>query len=454
MNIPINLIGNFEIEHNTLKYRQPIKEFATSEISEIERSIKKRAKELEKYPYYLNPFDIQTLNSFVALYYDVKHFNRFDVIRQLDFKDKLILFTSLIEIMKNKDVKILWERHNFLLDLEEREFRVILYETDTLQIHDETDPFEATKNLILMSLTTLNMIYAKPKRTDFIDQDEDIIKFAETILKIDDERDLEDYIESMRLEYEYMETDNKESSNQPKKKAPVKIKKPKTKKKQTNNQKQQQKKNDILSKRNILIAVGLLVALILNTIDLGGANTDKENVSATGSVAGINEDSEDNTFKDKTYNQNESELILEAYRSTLVGKHKEALNLLEEIGFTNLNEEDQEVMLRVYEDNEQYAHVIELAPERAKEIVNELVALDEREKIYNIHENVSNPYVAFEVHYFDREWEKLLTYKDSVDLNGRKEEQIFNAFMQLQKYDEAEKFAKDVGNPDLIKQLP
>jgi hypothetical protein len=465
MNVPINKIGDFETEHNTLKYRQPLKEFNTTEFAEIERALKKKAKELEKYPYYLNPFDIETINSFVVLYYDVKHFYRFDVIRQLDFKDKLILFTSLIEIMKHKEVNILWNRHNFLFDVEEKEFRVILYETEAMKIHQEVDRFKETKNLILMSLTTLNEIYAKPKRTDFIDQDDNIIKFAETILKIDNESDLEDYIETMRLEYEYKDVnvsdDKKEKKGKKKDTSAIKIKKKQPVQSRPNNKKNQ-KKNDLLSKRNILIAVGLLLALLLNTVlpnlDKGKEKED-EGVEVTNTVPVVaNSESEDTeeATEDREYSSEEANKLLEAYRSTLHNDHEKALSILQEIGYNKLNNADQEVMLRIYEDNKQYTHVIQLAPERAMDIVNELIASDDKDSIYEIYNNLQspNPYVSFEVFYFNRNWEEMIKLKDQVELNGRKEQQIFDGYINLKQYDNAEQFANEVGNPDLLKQIP
>lgn len=476
MNVPINKNGNLEKEHNTLKYSQPLKDYNTTDITEIERALKKKAKELERYPYYLNPFDIQTLNSFVVLYYDVKHFYRFDVIRQLEFKDKLILFTSLIEIMKNKEVKILWDRFNFLLDLEEREFRVILYETEALKIHQEADNFKETKNLILMSLTTLNIIYGKPKRTDFINQDDEIIKFAETILKIDNEADLEDYIETMRLEYEYKDVDETQDDTKEKKKkkkkknsnndtSAIKIKKKAPVQTKARNN-QNKKKNPLLNKTNILIAVGLLVALILNNVlpklEEGSAK-EQDNIEDSTPVSVAREtetnsdsDNKDKNIKNRTYTSEESSKLLEAYRNTLHNEHEKALKILEEIGYNNLNIEDQEVMLGIYEQNKQFTHVIKLAPERAKDIINDLVASDDKDTIYAIYDNLDtpNPYVSFEVFYFEGNWEELVKLKDQVDLNGRKEQQIFDGYLNLEQYDNAKVFANEVGNPDLIRQIP
>lgn len=147
--------------------------------------------------------------------------------------------------------------------------------------------------------------------------------------------------------------------------------------------------------------------------------------------------------------------ILTAYRLFMTGDNKKALAILEEIGYNNLNKADQKIMLSIYEKDENYVKVIELNPANAETIVNTLIAEDKIDKVREIHEqlNIDNPYVSFEIAYIDRNWEKLLEYKDKVRLNGRKETQIIEAYIGLQMYDEAKKFAESVGNPDLLKMI-
>src|SRR5690606_23007680 len=73
---------------------------------------------------------------------------------------------------------------------------------------------------------------------------------------------------------------------------------------------------------------------------------------------------------DKEYTKEQEDLLLEAYRSTLLGNHDHAIKILEHMGYTNLSDTDRKIMLNVFEANEQYAHVIVLDPSRAKDIVN------------------------------------------------------------------------------------
>ena len=64
-----------------------------------------------------------------------------------------------------------------------------------------------------------------------------------------------------------------------------------------------------------------------------------------------------------------------------------------------------------------------------------------------------NPYVDFEVAYSKEKWETIIKLQNEIDLNGLREQQIVEAYVALEKYNDAKKFAEKVGNPILLEEV-
>lgn len=464
MRTPINKYGNFEIEQNILKYRLPIEEVGTEDITVIEKNFKRKVKEIETSPYYIYPIDIQIVNSSLILFYELIHYKSFDYLRQLTFYEKIKYFTSFVEIAKNQEhTKILWDRFNFVVDTHQENLKAILFETEDIKIYEETDALEGAKKLILMSMTYLNKIIGKPKRADFIEQQEDIIHFAEVLLKIDNLQDLEDFIYTKRIEYEHGQIPSGNSSEKNEKKESVKSfsipkilrsKNKKTKKKPVLNnphtfpKKANNKKK--IDKMYIFGGIAIVIGIVLNM----GVLTPPEKASTTAKNSEIttnyNKENSPNVTDPQYHEQ-----LLEAYRYSLINENEKAISILESIGYENLSDEDRKAMLNIYESAEQYHKIIDLEPDRAKDLVNQLVANSKFEELKKIKENMvtSNPYVDFEVAYLNENYELVIKLQDQVELTGRREQQILTAYIQLKKYEEGKKFAEKVGNPLLLDEI-
>jgi hypothetical protein len=459
MRMVINKYGNLEIEDNILKFRMPLSEFNTDEITVIEKNIKRKMAAVEGIPYYLKPFEIQVINSSVILYYRMENYASFNYLRQLTFSEKLKYYLSLIEIAKFQDeTKVLWDRYNFFIDPLEENIKTVVFETENMKVNEKLDAFNGVKELILISLTTLEKILGKPSRVDFIEQDEEIIQFAETILKIEELDDLGHYISTKQIDYEHDLIFGKKSSfqenNSVKESKKLDLFKLKGNKKKTSGKINKKKSN-----KTIFILLALLGFAIIFNLSMGNGanvkNSKKEEVisSEYDNKKQITKDDGKNP-KVKTSSKY-SDKLLEAYRSTLLGDSKKAIEILETIGYNNLSESDQAVLLSIYEKAGEINKVIDINPKRAKELVNLLVANNQANKLVDIQKlmETKNPYVDFEVAYLEQDWKKVIEIKDNIDLNGKKEEQIIDAYISLEKFDEGKKFAEMVGNPALLERI-
>src|SRR5699024_7914475 len=106
------------------------------------------------------------------------------------------------EIAK-QDVNVLWERNNFVVDLNEKKVKALLFEYNGFNIYKKDTALDGLKELILLALTKNKMILGKPKRADFIEKSDAVIQFAEDILMSATTDDIENIITSFENEVEY-----------------------------------------------------------------------------------------------------------------------------------------------------------------------------------------------------------------------------------------------------------
>lgn len=454
LRIPINKIGNIEVEHNILKYRIPVTEVQNEDINVLEKNLKRKVQSIEHIPYYVAPFEIQLINNSVVYYYNMVNYKSFDYLRQLSFEEKLKYYLSLVEIAKQyQQTKVLWDRHNFVVDPFEEKIKAILYETEDIKIYDEKDPLEGAKSLILISLTNLNNIIGKPRRVDFIDHDEDIIQFAETLLsgKIETIEDLGFFIETKLIEYEHASPEEKEPENEVQRKELPSLKLKTKKRPKFKKEKTRKKSNKLIY---IIFGALIIIGIALNML------SNQEEKPSPPKVKEEHVKTKDTRIKSYAPTKNETSnqynnQLLQAYRLSLVGKQKEAIKSLEEIGYKNLGDEDKEILLNLYQKNNELYKVIDLEPNKAKEIVNDLIANGKDNQLPLIQSKMKthNPYVDFEVAYMKQDWKTILKLKDKVEINGRKEHQITEAYLGLKEYDKAKKYAESIGDPDLIQMV-
>nr|WP_173026418.1 hypothetical protein [Aeromonas sp. Ne-1]AKO69704.1 hypothetical protein [Aeromonas sp. Ne-1] len=471
--VNINKVGNLEFENSILKYRMPLSELFPENVSldEVEKNLKRKLVSLENSSNYLVPIQIETLNSSIIFYYQLDGYKSFEYLRQLRFEDKLKYFTSLIEIGKNSEAKIIWDKFNFVVDELEERIKTVIFETENLKVHDDIEPLNGIKNLIMTSLTSLTFttnFVVKPQRNDFIDKDEDVIQFAEMLYKIDNMDDLDDYINTKLLEVEHGNEELEESIAVEKSKKsllpfnkgikvsnkkPNKTTKPTTRNR-NNNQQKTEKTNDKKQNKLMLIGGGFIVLLfILNAVVSGGSSSAKED-EKKGEFVDVSVSTtaeKDDTKTDSKYNDE----LLEAYRYSLSQDYNKAIKILEHVGYDNLSETDKTIMLNIYQGAEKLSKVIDLDPSRAIAITNELIADGKESEIIKIQKEMKtkNPYIDFEVAFLKQDFKTVISLKDKVELNGRKEQQIVDSFVALEKYEEGLEFATKIGNPDLVQDI-
>lgn len=457
MHKSFNNLGSIEIAGNQLKYRIATQEINVDDPVEIEKDIKRTLQIIDNQDTFLLPYDIQTVNRYMVLYYDLTHLNGLEFLRELPLKEKLPYFLSLVNIAKSerKGINILWDRMNFVADKYEKTVKVLLFETNYLKVYEKEDNFKSVVDIMTYAMTVLSKVLGLPKRTDFIDPSEANIKFIETIFRLDNLDDLAMYIETVMIDLETQEEVkeiekksffkiNTKKSEQ-KKKSPVKrVKQQQQKKKKTDD------KNSQMMKLGIGFFIFTMLVYFLLPVILPSGEQGKETQETIVDVEDLVMDSDSFDGSEK-YNNN----LVSVYRKAYNSDYKDAYEILAKIPKKELSSDDVPLMIRVYNESNQLGLLLDEMPMLATDVITFLLTNDKLETLPDMATTMKtkNPYIEFEVAYMTKDFQTMLTYLDDIEINGRKEQQIINAYLELGEIENARVFANKVGNPDLIRQV-
>ncbi|OZS77995.1 hypothetical protein CF394_08420 [Tetzosporium hominis] len=191
-----NRVGTMEINQDSVYFLQPLTAFETDDMESIEQAYEKSFARIKE-PTSLVPVkEIAFQAGQIRYEYDVKGLMSFTAIRAFEFEEKLPFYLELINLAKDQQVKVLWQKENFVVDREAKRLFGMVIENDVMSIAYKKDPVSAVKELIIISLTKLNELIDRPKRMDFLEPSEEVIRFGETIfLKLNSLDEIEGYIQ-------------------------------------------------------------------------------------------------------------------------------------------------------------------------------------------------------------------------------------------------------------------
>lgn len=454
-----NKLGSIEIDASTLKYRISVQDLGLEDPLELEKEVKRKLLTVEDENNFLVPFSIEVMNRYMIMYYNLTHFKALDYLRELELEEKIPYFLSLINIAKEqeKGLNISWDRANFVCDKYDEKVKVFLFETESITIYDSpVDLLKTVNDLICSTMTSLSSFITLPKRQDFIDPSEENILFIENIYRMNNLDDLYMYLETLSLDLEHddsstidreekvekkqvslFQTFDKKVASKPKKKN---VSKPRNGTKKKN-------KDDKNMKLGFIFVGAALVLYLLNGL-IGPSPEAKEEKE----IVKIESSNESSFFKGTA---KDSINLVEAYRKAYNSDYEESYLSLSKIEKADLDLKDVPLLIEVYDQTDNLSLLLDDVPSLANSVVTYLLTRNKLDKLTAIASqmNTKNPYIEFEKAHYNQEHEYMLSLINDIEINGRKESQIMDAYLDLQLIDEARKFAEKVGNPDLIKRV-
>jgi len=452
----VNKNGTIEVNGNNFRFSQPADEYKTEDVQQIEATYSDKLEYIADDPHYITAQDIEYRNDQVTFEYDLTDLKMFDYLRQLFFHEKLYYYQSLIEIAKRdemNDVSVLWHKDNFVVDPSDKKIKALIIEHGNFEIQEKKDAFTALKELIIISLTTMNRVLGKPRRADFIEDREEVIHFAEKVfLKAKSVEAIEEYVNAEILHMEMMKKQEQEQQQKQGKltafgskfKANLSGKKNKenertamvSKLKQEPEGSPENNKKKSTSNSKLLLGVG---GAILGAVLLSFVLT-----NATDDQAAANEEKEEQI--------NQQEDVLSAYRLYLSGSDdalEQAYAKMEQLDYDKLSEEDQEVMIQWYLEQSKFNEAIKTDTSAAYAVGDYLIEQDDSlESLSEVVNNVGQiDVLSFDIASLEDEPQTMIE-NQNIKYNERRAEALVNAYVSTEQISELEFFMEQIKDKD------
>ncbi|MFD4931834.1 hypothetical protein ACFWMS_23600 [Peribacillus butanolivorans] len=119
--------------------------------------------------------------------------------------------------------------------------------------------------------------------------------------------------------------------------------------------------------------------------------------------------------------------------------------------FDELSEDAQRAILFSYLMAGKYQEAIDAEPKFSYSVINYLVSKENLDVVKNI--DSDEPVIKFEKASINKDFNTVIKLKDDVKLDGRRESLVVDAYIGLNKFDEAMEFAESKGNKDLMTKI-
>jgi len=452
-----NKNGTIEVNGNTFRFSQPVDEYNTDDIARIEESYTKKMDYIDDDPHYITAQDIESRNGQIIFEFDLTELKMFDYLRTLFLEEKVYYYQSLLEIAKRNEannVNVLWQKENFVIDPQEKSMKCMIIEHDDFKLHEQKDVVSSVKELIILSLTSMNRVLGKPRRSDFLEQNEDVIHFAEKIyLRAKTIEEMEEYVHT---EIYRLEMRKKEEENTPKQgklaafreklksKIPAKSKdresmvsKLKSNSPSNNdygeNGKSKNPKND---KKTVIGAFGVVAVAIILSVVLTNLN-DKQDSSASAEK------------KETVEKVQKTEKMMSIYRDSFFEEPTSTLSKMEEIGYKNLSDDDKNVLNHLYVETGNYDRAMENDPNLAGDIARSMYQKQEYEALKEFVNGLEkeNEEASFYLARTNENWDQVLALKENLSLDQEQANIVLTAFFKQENAAGAEEFLETVESP-------
>lgn len=449
-----NKNGTIEVNGDIFRFLQPADELKTDDLVEIEKSYRSKMDTISDDPQFITADNIDMQNGQVVFEYSVKDLKMFDYLRTLFLQEKLSYFSSLIEIAKREDVNVLWQKENFAVDPYDQTIKCMVVEHDVFPLFEQKDKTAAVKELIILSLTSLNHVYGKPRRSDFLEQNEDVIQFAEKVyLKAKMLEEIEGYINTEMYHLDMQKREEAESqqkggqfkkifASKKGKKAEEENRNSMVTKLKTGedevaaSSEDKNKANKKGSNKKLFIGLGgaILCALLLSAFLQNATDNAKEASSKT---------------EEEPKASEETKQMLSIYRDSFFEDTESTISKLEKIGYDQLKKNDQRILNHLYVKVGDYDEAIQHNPELAGEVAEKLYQEERLKQLEDLNASLKEPNdkVSFYIAMLQEDWESIIALYESLSLNEEMKNAVLTAYFHQGDVNEAEKFVYDLKTP-------
>jgi len=457
----INRFGEIDYDKNEALITMPFLRIGTESIEELEESYRQTIKRIDYTDFFLYANSLVSVRDRLQMSFDIEGTADFHHIHRVSFENMLPYLYSMVDIAE-QDVNVLWEKNNFVLDLNEQKVKAFLFEFDGYALYKKDSNLEGLKELILLALTKNHAILGKPKRADFIEQTEQVFQFAEDVIRSKSVEEIRSIIQSYESDINYRIAREEAAIAEKEKNSKwLRIKNKLLKQKPKNNDsRESQLKKDLsyysnhqasstkenksfldkmTTPRGMGITIGILVVIMISSLII-----DPDGLQASGDEQKVNE------MENEIQEQNE---VLSAYRLYLEGSDEskqKAYAKLDKLNYNELSEEDQDVLIQWYLEQSKFSKAIATDKSSAYTVGDYLIKQDNGlESLKEVLNQVGDINVLiFDIATLEGEHQTMIEHRN-IKYNERRAKELAKAYALTNQIGDLETFMEEVKDEDI-----
>lgn len=158
-----------------------------------------------------------------------------------------------------------------------------------------------------------------------------------------------------------------------------------------------------------------------------------------------------NIFSSNSASAVDDNHLLKGLQQAAIQQYSDASREFDKVNYSELDKDSQKAVLFTYLLNGKANKALEYEPKFAESVVAYYVGIDNLKKINEI--DVKNDIIDFEKASLNKKYDKVISLKDKVSMDGRREKLVAEAYVNLKKFDECFTFAKQQGNKQVMKDV-
>lgn len=157
------------------------------------------------------------------------------------------------------------------------------------------------------------------------------------------------------------------------------------------------------------------------------------------------------TNPDSKANAGSENYLMKGLQQAAIQQYGEASIQFDKVEYSQTDKDSQKAILFTYLLNGKANKALKLEPKFAESVVAYYIGIDNMAKINEI--DVKNDVIDFEKAALNKKFDKVVSLKDKVSMDGRREKLIVEAYVNLKKFDDCFTFAKQQGNKQIMKDV-
>ncbi|KEK21864.1 hypothetical protein [Bacillus gaemokensis] len=143
--------------------------------------------------------------------------------------------------------------------------------------------------------------------------------------------------------------------------------------------------------------------------------------------------------------------VVKGLQKAAIQQYGDAAQQFDKINYADLDKDSQKAVLFTYLLNGKANKALKYEPKFAESVVAYYIGIDNMKKINEI--DVKNDVIDFEKAALNKKYKDVIRLKGKVNMDGRREKLVAEAFVNQKKFDDCFTFAKTQGNKTLMKEV-